>query len=356
MKKIISTILVLLFSQNAYALTQKEAIDKYLKGRTLDHVEGIWMFPSGSIGVIYKENNKFTWKTIYSATGNSSSGDLHGSLVKGNSVYYYGEGSFYFKNKNGGNYTKPCKASLIIEDFVKANYYCNRKGLKPYQASLLKIWPENLNQSKGSNKATSGGRTSSGTGFFINTYGNIVTNHHVIKDCNDNIKIKFKNNDLKSKQVAIDKNLDLALLKVNYKNKTYLQISDKKPEKLDRIVVAGYPFGKHLSDDLKFTSGIISALKGYDDNSTLLQIDAALNPGNSGGPIIDENTGDLVGVAVSTIRKDISENINFGIKSSALKNFLDSNNIEQSSYLSFFRKKTNVSELLENSTVYIYCN
>ena len=64
------------------------------------------------------------------------------------------------------------------------------------------------------------------------------------------------------------------------------------------ILDAGYPLGKGLSDDLKFTQGIISAVKGYADNSNQIQLDAAINSGNSGGPIVNED-GDLVAVAVS---------------------------------------------------------
>ena len=68
------------------------------------------------------------------------------------------------------------------------------------------------------------------------------------------------------------------------------------------IIAAGYPLGKSLSDDLKFTSGIISSLKGAEDDSTLIQIDAALNPGNSGGPIFNLE-GNLVGVAYAALNK-----------------------------------------------------
>ena len=64
---------------------------------------------------------------------------------------------------------------------------------------------------------------------------------------------------------------------------------------------------------MKFTSGIVSSLKGIGDDSTRLQIDAALNPGNSGGPIINEETGELVAVAVAGLRKDKTEAVNFGI-------------------------------------------
>ena len=86
-------------------------------------------------------------------------------------------------------------------------------------------------------------------------------------------------------------------------NTKYVTLSNKQPKKLQRIIASGYPFGKYISDDLKFTSGIVSSLKGPNDDSTLVQVDAALNPGNSGGPIVDEESGQLVAVSVMGMKK-----------------------------------------------------
>ena len=62
---------------------------------------------------------------------------------------------------------------------------------------------------------------------------------------------------------------------------------------LDDIYVAGYPFGKAVSSSVKVTKGVVSALTGSNDNYALVQIDAAIQPGNSGGPIVDEESGKL---------------------------------------------------------------
>ena len=197
----------------------------------------------------------------------------------------------------------------------------------------------------------------SGSGFFINNDGYLITNYHVIADCRSISKITFNKKDIDATLIAKDETLDLALLKTNINPNRFLKFTVDRPQKLQRIIVAGYPFGKGLSDDLKFTQGIISSLKGYSDNSNELQIDAAINPGNSGGPIVNEN-GELVAVAVSGMSKDITEGINFGIKSSSVMNFLDVNNVNYS----FTKNKKNklnnnqLNNLLENSTIYTYCN
>ena len=147
--------------------------------------------------------------------------------------------------------------------------------------------------------------------------------------------------------------LDLALLKANLTNTKYVSLSNDKPKKLQRVIASGYPFGKYISDDLKFTSGIVSSLKGPNDDSTLVQVDAALNPGNSGGPIVDEETGKLVAVSVMGMKKNISEGQNFGIKTSSVKNFLDANQVKVPT--SWFSTK-DVAKLLEDSTLYTFCN
>ena len=198
---------------------------------------------------------------------------------------------------------------------------------------------------------------SSGSGFFINNKGYFITNYHVVAECNDKSKISFKQEDVDAKLIAKDQFLDLALLRAKVKPKSFLYLSADPPEKIQTIYVAGYPFGKGLSDDLKITQGIISSLKGFGDNSNEIQIDAAINPGNSGGPIVNDD-GELVAVAVSGLAKDLSEGINFGIKASSVKNFLDVNKAKYStsSLTKFSMSNKKLSDILEESTVYTFCN
>jgi len=197
------------------------------------------------------------------------------------------------------------------------------------------------------------GGAASGTAFFISKKGHLLTNNHVVKGCSVS-KITYFNKEYDAKLIATDKTLDLALLKAKVKPKSFIQFSKDEPKKLQKIYVAGYPLGKGLSDDLKITTGIISALKGYEDNSNEIQVDAAINPGNSGGPIVNEK-GELVAIAVSGLDK--AQNINFGIKSSAAENFLKSNKVSPNkSLMSFSTSSDELLEILEESTVYTFCN
>jgi len=211
---------------------------------------------------------------------------------------------------------------------------------------------EQCNKSKSVNSDIA----SSGSGFFINNKGYFITNNHVVDGCTQS-KITFKEESIDAELIATDQNLDLALLRAKVKPKDFLNLSNDPPEKLQKIYVAGYPFGKGLSDDLKFTQGIISAVKGYADNSNQIQIDAAINSGNSGGPIVDED-GNLVAVAVSGLDKSASEGIGFGIKASSVRNFLDVNDVEYSTpgILNFGMNANKLNSLLEKSAVYTFCN
>ena len=233
-------------------------------------------------------------------------------------------------------------------------------GKKEEEAGMKKVGVNLINHFVNCKKAsmTDDGSdvASSGSGFFVNNKGYFITNNHVVDGCTQS-KITFKEETIDAELIATDQSLDLALLKVKVKPKDFLNLSNNPPEKLQKIYVAGYPFGKGLSDDLKFTQGIISSVKGFADNSNQIQIDAAINSGNSGGPIVDED-GSLIAVAVSGLDKSQSEGIGFGIKANSVINFLEVNNVKYSTpgILNFGMSSNKLNKLLEKSTVYTFCN
>lgn len=174
---------------------------------------------------------------------------------------------------------------------------------------------------------------SSGSGFAVSSDGYVVTNHHVINGC-AKVFIHTNGKAMPSDLVAYDRQNDIALLKARFKPEAVLPMSNKRPELLQKIYVAGYPFGKKVSSSVKVTSGIVSSLTGVQNNHTRIQIDAAVQSGNSGGPILGVD-GNVVGVAVSKLDLkfalenlgSIPENTNFGIKSSVVASILDSNGV-----------------------------
>ena len=233
------------------------------------------------------------------------------------------------------------KDALDIDDTVQFKGIGACEGLVPVLSYL-----ENNSNNKGS---------SSGTAFFISKKGHLLTNNHVVEGCSVS-KITYQNKDYDTKLLATDKTLDLALLKTKVKPKSYISFSKKDPKKRQQIIIAGYPLGKGLSDDLKINDGRISSIKGFQNNSNEITVDVAINPGNSGGPIVNEK-GQLVAIAVSGMSKEVTEGINFGIKASAAKNFLKLNKISPSAgYINFSMDDDEIVDLLEESTVYTYCN
>ena len=210
---------------------------------------------------------------------------------------------------------------------------------------------------KGKNENDDGEKesgASSGTAFFINNRGNLITNNHVVEGCKLS-KINYFNKEYDTSLISTDKTLDLALLKIDLEPRDFISFSNKEPKKRQLVIVAGYPLGQFLSDDLKINEGKVSSLKGFENNSNEITVDLAINPGNSGGPIVNEN-GQLVAVAVAGMSKEVTEGISFGIKSSAVTNFLKTNKISPDIKLtSFSMNDEKVNQLLEESTVYIFC-
>jgi S1-C subfamily serine protease len=130
------------------------------------------------------------------------------------------------------------------------------------------------------------------------------------------------------------------------------------------VLVAGYPYGEIFSNSIKVTKGIVSANRGLGDDTGQFQIDAAVQPGNSGGPIYDEN-GNIVGVVVSQLNKmkfakrtgSIPENVNFGIKASTVRQFLNASGLTTKwSKRSKSMSTRELARIAKSQTVMVICH
>ena len=90
------------------------------------------------------------------------------------------------------------------------------------------------------------------------------------------------------------------------------------------VFALGYPMADVLGDDIKYTEGTISSKTGIEGDISTYQISVPIQPGNSGGPLFDEN-GNVVGITSSILNREMfdSENVNYAIKISYLKNLID---------------------------------
>ena len=194
----------------------------------------------------------------------------------------------------------------------------------------------------------------SGSGFFVNSEGTLVTNNHVIENCDRNY-VSYNGKNYEANVLGVDRVNDLAILTSDISPKSYFGIEDKDAQLLDDVIVAGFPLGKNVSSSIKTTKGSITSLAGFKDNYSNFQTDAALNQGNSGGPIIN-NKGNVVGVAVAVFGKEQGiESFNFGIKSSVLKTFMDSFSINYGDPAKDIKDNRELGSIIPERTIYLEC-
>jgi S1-C subfamily serine protease len=201
----------------------------------------------------------------------------------------------------------------------------------------------------------------SGTGFAVSPNGHVVTNNHVIDGCTY-VKIHHGGKAIRSTILYRDPINDLAVLRGKFVPTNIFKISRKNPEIMQEVFVAGFPFGNHVSSSVKVTKGIVSSLTGIGNNVSNIQIDAALQPGNSGGPIFD-NKGNVIGVAVAKLDfqkvvKDwgvIPENTNFGIKSNVVVNLLENNGIKFHEASNKSLSNAELGKMMRGATYHLSC-
>ena len=135
--------------------------------------------------------------------------------------------------------------------------------------------------------------TSSGSGFYIGREGYLLTNHHVVADAKF-VKIKLADGrSLVGEVIRQDKIRDVALVRTDPVDAPVLSLRDDEPAVGEEVYALGSPFGDVLSGTL--TRGVLSSHRVL-EGTAFLQSDVAVNPGNSGGPLIDAK-GRVIGIA-----------------------------------------------------------
>lgn len=166
-------------------------------------------------------------------------------------------------------------------------------------------------------------RISFGTGFFISAQGHMLTNEHVIEGCRA-LFVHVEGQRLNARLVRADETNDLALLRVDVREApAFARFRSGAPIRPgDGVVVAGFPLQDVLQNGLNITTGNVSATVGLGGNTARMQITAPVQPGNSGGPLLDLS-GNVVGVIVSGLRGDGAQNINFAVQGAVARIFVE---------------------------------
>lgn len=196
-----------------------------------------------------------------------------------------------------------------------------------------------------------------GTGIVVSNNGYIITNWHLAGNKYSSCYVTLEDGNIYSGSVVwSDSDLDLAVVKINENNLKYLSLGDSDNISLgEKVYAIGNPIGVEFQRTI--TSGIISGLnrtiKIEEKNSSsymegLIQTDASINEGNSGGPLINE-LGEVIGI--NTIKIECAEGIGFAVPINIIKpviqSFVSTGKFEEA-YLGIFAYDQEVIKYLEN--------
>lgn len=235
----------------------------------------------------------------------SSSEQISINIKRGNEYYvFYNAGSFNVVKKS------------------KVQKFLNRQKNVMKQEENIEF-PINRNSIKDIAKKEGQGQ---GTCFLISSDGYLITNFHCIENAKE-ITIKGIDGDFTTRYgatvVASDPSNDLALIKISNKNISFtnppFSIRSNGVAQAEKVYAIGYPNAAVMGEEIKITEGIISAKSGVQGDISKFQISAAVNSGNSGGPLIDEE-GNLIGIIYA--KSSIAESAGYAIKASYLETFL----------------------------------
>ncbi|MCX6244690.1 MAG: serine protease [Bacteroidetes bacterium] len=343
MKLFIATFLLILLgllNTKAQPFSSQAEWENYFKNKldNLDPIEGIWSLSSNikifdnsntlinsefhehlMTMVVYENSNEFFTYSLYTS-----------EPVEIKFIKTAASNEYIIETFDDMSFTSSIKTTAILTNDMLINYsYIDKNKNNSFKLKegsyidfdneLLKIFPEEI-----SNK----NQSSSGTGFAISSNGIIATNYHVIEGARS-IQVRGVNFNFdkyfNAKVLVFDKNNDLALIKIdddNFKSLgtiPYTIKTDLEGAGMN-IFVLGYPLRATMGDEIKLTNGIISSKTGFQGNTTLYQISAPVQPGNSGGPLFDKYAN-LIGII--NAKHSGAENVSYAVKSRYLLSLIE---------------------------------
>jgi S1-C subfamily serine protease len=171
-----------------------------------------------------------------------------------------------------------------------------------------------------------------GTGFFITDNGYLLTCFHVVNHPATSIQVGTKHGLFNAELVQSDPDKDVALLKVTGTFSSLPLVSSNSVNFGEAVFTIGFPAPDAQGWQPKLTRGEISSLSGFQDDTNEYQISVPVQPGNSGGALVDEH-GNVVGIVSGKLKGSVMEllttgmlpeNVNYAVKSSCAKTLFDS--------------------------------
>lgn len=199
-----------------------------------------------------------------------------------------------------------------------------------------------------------------GSGFIVSKQGYVLTNNHVVEGCRNLVTSDGRTLTMVDRRPLVD----LALLKLDATPPNVAIFRSGPPPKAgDTVFAFGFPLPDILSSEGNISTGILSAIAGVNNNVQLVQISAPVQPGNSGGPLLDSD-GHIIGVvvakldslAIARLTGDMPQNINFAVHWAEVKAFLDEENVEYLSAASTGQVKASlIADRVKQFSVRIDC-
>lgn len=231
-----------------------------------------------------------------------------------NTKLVYSDDFYGFRGNNIGFYILSGKKEVLFENLIVRQDVSNNRSSVASATNSNSEWKGN------------------GSGFFIDYRGYIATNFHVIEEATQ-IEVSFirdgQQQSFKAEVIQSDRQNDLTILKITdnsfrpFSNIPY-NFQTVLSDVGTNIFALGYPMANIMGSEIKFTDGKISSKTGIQGDITMYQISVPIQSGNSGGALFDYD-GNLVGITSAGLNREYfnSENVNYAIKTSYLKNLID---------------------------------
>jgi S1-C subfamily serine protease len=260
--------------------------------------------------------------TVVSRNADGSVTFSDGATIYPDMSVVYQRGGRTFLRTKGGKVTDITSPTSVItkKDPVTGVEHYYRVG--PDNKAVEIKFPDAVVRKGGEQqrRPASDSPVASGSGFFISSDRYLLTNYHLVNGSRK-IIVRTSNSEGLAKVAKIDAANDLALLKIDGSFAT-IPLGDARAVAVgDSVMTIGYPNIEVQGTAPKFTKGEVSSLSGFQDDSRLFQISVPIQPGNSGGPLIDDH-GNVVGITnaqlsalkMITAAGSIPQNVNYAVK------------------------------------------
>ena len=306
------------------SFTKEEFKKQFDEKSSLTELEGIWKDSSGmyKIGILGTESGDHTAFIIESNQPGWNRGTTKVCFEP------TAQAGLYLCNYISRNFLTWSGTATVNGALLSITFNDEQRG--GGSMSFLKLYPRGAPQGTVS--------SSTGTGFAVSADGYIITAYHVV-DGADSIQVVFDEGDwIEAKLVKKSIANDIALLKIDQTLDSHLSFAPYGTlQQGDHVYTVGYPVTGILGKDSKYTDGTVSSLSGIEGEDSLLQITVAVQPGNSGGPLLNDK-GELVGMITSTAAVSVfynvtgafPQNINWAVKDSYIKMLVPPSSISDS--------------------------